>query len=174
MDQVEQVVRMFEDRLVSRPGSDAWASLSELLNGASAWRIELNRRWAGREDWAAFLAWENGIRARMENSVLIRVGLWSGIVEKTDESFVLIYMDGRGFIRGAVVRREGGRWAWAEEFLESENHQAVPLDGLSAIMEAARAWFAAKSSKFPIPIKPRAGQGVEPIQEEELQPVGQA
>jgi len=62
--QIAGVVQMFEDRLTSRPGSPAWAELSRMLNGAPPWRAELNRRWAHREDWKAFLQGEIDFQAQ--------------------------------------------------------------------------------------------------------------
>ena len=57
--QIAGVVQLFEDRLTSpMPEAGSWEELSRMLDGAPPWRAELNRRWAGREDWKAFLAWE--------------------------------------------------------------------------------------------------------------------
>jgi len=55
---VDEVVQLFEDRLTGQPGGESWKELSRMLQGAPPWRAELNRRWAGRGDWKAFLAWE--------------------------------------------------------------------------------------------------------------------
>jgi len=56
---IEEMVSFFEDRLTSpKPEAGSWAELSRMLSAAPPWRAELNRRWAGREDWKAFLAWE--------------------------------------------------------------------------------------------------------------------
>ena len=38
-----------------------------MLQGAPPWRAELNRRWGGRADWAAFLTWEIDFRAEQWN-----------------------------------------------------------------------------------------------------------
>lgn len=55
---MDEVVKMFEDRLLGRPGSESWRELSRMLEGAPPWRQELDRRWAGREDWQRFIEWE--------------------------------------------------------------------------------------------------------------------
>ncbi|MFB3789583.1 MAG: hypothetical protein ACE15F_24770 [bacterium] len=59
-EKIGEVLKMFEDRLLSRPGSDAWKELSRMLDGAPLWREELGCRWAGREDWQRFLEWKKG------------------------------------------------------------------------------------------------------------------
>ncbi len=55
---MDDVVKIFEDRLTGRPGSESWRELSRMLEGAPLWRHELNRRWSGREDWQRFKEWE--------------------------------------------------------------------------------------------------------------------
>lgn len=72
--QIAGVVQMFEDRLTSRPGSPAWAELSRMLQGAPPWRKELSSRWADREDWKAFLAWEIDYRSERWNKNSLPVG----------------------------------------------------------------------------------------------------
>ncbi len=66
-EQIREVLPIFEDRLASRPGSPAWAELSRMLSAAPPWRAELNRRWAGREDWQRFLQWEISYQAEQWN-----------------------------------------------------------------------------------------------------------
>ncbi len=65
---IEEMVSFFEDRLTSpKPEAGSWAELSRMLNGAPPWRAELNRRWAGREDWQRFLQWEISYQAEQWN-----------------------------------------------------------------------------------------------------------
>ncbi len=64
---VDEVVQLFEDRLTGQPGGESWKELSRMLDGAPPWRAELNRRWGGRADWAAFLAWEIDFQAEQWN-----------------------------------------------------------------------------------------------------------
>lgn len=72
--QIREVLPIFEDRLASRPGSPAWEELSRMLQGAPPWRAELNRRWAGREDWQRFLKWEIDFQAEEWNRDSLPVG----------------------------------------------------------------------------------------------------
>ena len=66
--QIAGVVQLFEDRLTSpKPEAGSWAELSRMLSAAPPWRAELNRRWAGREDWQRFLQWEISYQAEQWN-----------------------------------------------------------------------------------------------------------
>lgn len=140
MEQVEVAVKMFEDRLTGR----SWAELSRMLDGAPGWRTELSSRWADRPDWAAFLEWEKWAAiSRMLRRVLVRVGCWQAYVERLDEDRAIVdwVRAGGGLVRRTAVRR-GGRWVWADEFQDSEIQQAIPPEGLRAVLEAARWWLA--------------------------------
>lgn len=142
-EQIAGVVQLFEDRLTSpKPEAGSWAELSAMLNGASAWRDELSRRWASREDWKRFLEWEKR-RAAEKKQIQIRVGHWMAIVKELDQNRIeVIWSNPRGtFTRGTAELKSFGRWFWTDEYNASELHQDVPPQGLHAVCAAARAWF---------------------------------
>jgi len=66
-ESIRDMLAVFEARLTGQPGGESWRELSAMLNGAPPWRAELNRRWAHREDWKAFLQWEIDFQAEQWN-----------------------------------------------------------------------------------------------------------
>ncbi len=125
-EQIRDVLQMLDDRL-KEPNQAGWAELSDMLAGASLWREELSRRWAGREDWAAFLKWEKR-RAAEKKQIQIRVGHWMAIVKELDQNRLeVIWSNPRGtFTRGTAELKSFGRWFWTDEYNASELHQDVP------------------------------------------------
>ncbi|MFB3786925.1 MAG: hypothetical protein ACE15F_11210 [bacterium] len=53
-----------------------------------------------------------------------------------DQALVDWCRAGGGLVRGIAVRR-GDEWIWSDEFQDSPVHQAVPVEGLSAVIEGA-------------------------------------
>lgn len=133
--QVTGVVQLFEDRLTSpKPEAGSWAELSRMLSAAPPWRAELNRRWAHREDWKAFLQWEIDFQAEQWNRESLPVGFskhsirpcgnqgqeriliefvpgvrgWFTPVEILSDEFYIIEwtQPGAGRVRGCVVRTD--------------------------------------------------------------------
>lgn len=105
-----------------------------MLDGAPPWRAELNRRWGGRADWAAFLTWEIDFRAEQWNRDSLPAGrfpkpirprgnqgrerilveftpgirAFAPVVETLDDEFRIVEWEqpGAGLVRGCVARMD--------------------------------------------------------------------
>jgi len=133
-ESIRDMLAVFEARLTGQPGGESWRELSAMLNGAPPWRAELNRRWAHREDWKAFLQWEIDFQAEQWNRESLPVGFskhsirpcgnqgqeriliefvpgvrgWFTPVEILSDEFYIIEwtQPGAGRVRGCVVRTD--------------------------------------------------------------------
>ncbi len=166
--QIEGVVQLFEDRLTSpKPEAGSWAELSRMLQGAPPWRKELSSRWAGREDWKAFLAWEKERQAVMEKKVRVHVGHWLAFVEMLDDGRMLVdwVRAGGGLLRGTVTLLRWGRWFWSDEYNHSEEHQGVSPAALNAVCAAAWIWLQRKAREKKILVQFNDNRAwVEPVE----------